>query len=153
MWQAAWHRFQLWCRSEREGSGESLGLGVKDMCVEAPCRGTTRWSLVEQRCWRRQSATPCRGRLSHPKIFNLGCEYLLQCVHLSIEFSKNFKDFSGNYSIYPRARSIIIIIIYLERSKIVFHEVQIFYWDSSCPKIWDSSGYIFCGLKYLSRFF
>jgi hypothetical protein len=34
----------------------------------------------------------------------LGCEYLLQYVHLSIGFSKNFKDFSGNYSIYPRAR-------------------------------------------------
>jgi hypothetical protein len=40
----------------------------------------------------------------------LGCDYLLQYVHLSIEFSENFKDFSGNYSIYLRARSIYFII-------------------------------------------
>jgi hypothetical protein len=42
------------------------------------------------------------------KYLILGCESLLQCVHLSIGFSENFKDFSGNYSIYPRARSIFI---------------------------------------------
>jgi hypothetical protein len=40
------------------------------------------------------------------KYLILGCECILQCVHLSIEFSENFKDFFGNYSIYPRARSI-----------------------------------------------
>jgi hypothetical protein len=39
----------------------------------------------------------------------LGCEYLLQCVHLSIGFSKNFKEFSSNYSIYRRARSIFLL--------------------------------------------
>jgi hypothetical protein len=66
------------------------------------------------------------------KYLILGCECLLQCVHLSIGFSENFKDFSRNYSIYPRARS---ILFYLESSKILFHEVQIFYLDSSCPKI------------------
>jgi hypothetical protein len=38
----------------------------------------------------------------------LGCDYLLQYVHLSIGFSENFKDFSGNHFIYPRARSIFI---------------------------------------------
>jgi hypothetical protein len=58
----------------------------------------------------------------------LGCDYLLQCVHLSIRFFKNFKDFSGNYSIYPRARS---IFFYLESSKILFHVSQIFYLESS----------------------
>jgi hypothetical protein len=44
------------------------------------------------------------------KYLILGCECLLQYVHLSIEFFKNFKDFSGHYSIYPRARSIYFII-------------------------------------------
>jgi hypothetical protein len=34
----------------------------------------------------------------------LGCEYLLQYVYLSIGFSKNFKDFSGNYYIYVTFR-------------------------------------------------
>jgi hypothetical protein len=42
------------------------------------------------------------------KYLILGCECLLQCVHLSIGFSENLKDFSGNYSIYPRSRSIFI---------------------------------------------
>jgi hypothetical protein len=44
------------------------------------------------------------------KYLILGCEYLLQYVHLSIGFFENFIDFSGNYSIYPRARSIYFII-------------------------------------------
>jgi hypothetical protein len=49
------------------------------------------------------------GHLCHTlKYLILGCDYLLQCVHLSIGFSENFIDFSGNYSIYPRARSIFI---------------------------------------------
>jgi hypothetical protein len=43
------------------------------------------------------------------KYLILGCDYLLQCVHLSKGFSENFKDFSGNYSIYPRARSIFFL--------------------------------------------
>jgi hypothetical protein len=65
------------------------------------------------------------------KYLILGCDYLLQCVHLSIGFSENFKDFLA----------IILFIqeldpfFYLESSKILFHEVQIFYLDSSCPKI------------------
>jgi hypothetical protein len=69
------------------------------------------------------------------KYLILGCECLLGCVHLSIGFFESFKDLSGNYSIYPRARSIIIIIIYLESSKILFHEFQIFCLDNSYPKI------------------
>jgi hypothetical protein len=40
------------------------------------------------------------------KYLILGCEYLLQCDPLSIGFFENFKDFSGDYSIYPGARSI-----------------------------------------------
>jgi hypothetical protein len=86
------------------------------------------------------------------KYLILGCECLLQYVHLSIGFFENFKDCSGNYSIYPRTRSIYFII--WKALKFFFHEVQIFYLDSSCPKItsrvflrkfWDSSGYIFLG--------
>jgi hypothetical protein len=42
------------------------------------------------------------------KYLILGCECLLQYVHLSIGFSENFKDFSSNYSIYLRARSIFL---------------------------------------------
>jgi hypothetical protein len=67
------------------------------------------------------------------KYLILGCECLLGCVHLSIGFSKNFKDFFCNYSIYPRARS--IFLFYLESSKILFYESQIFYLESSCPKL------------------
>jgi hypothetical protein len=61
------------------------------------------------------------------KYLILGCDYLLQCVHLSIGFFENFIDFFGNYSIYPRAKS----IFYLESSKILFHQLQIFYLESS----------------------
>jgi hypothetical protein len=43
------------------------------------------------------------------KYLILVCDYLLQCVHLSIRFFENFNDFSGNYSIYLRARSIFIL--------------------------------------------
>jgi hypothetical protein len=32
------------------------------------------------------------------KYLILGCEYLLECVRLSIGFSENFQNFSVNYS-------------------------------------------------------
>jgi hypothetical protein len=100
-----------------------------------------------------------QGSLCHTLKYSiLGCDYLLQCVHLSIGFSENFKDFSGNYSIYPRARS---IFFYLESSKILFYESQIFYRNPRDPNylpsflenFWHSSRYIFLGLKYLSGLF
>jgi hypothetical protein len=67
------------------------------------------------------------------KYLILGCDYLLQYVHLLIGFSENFKDFSGNYFIYPRAKSIFL----LESSKKgnLSLEFQVFYLDSSYPKL------------------
>jgi hypothetical protein len=34
------------------------------------------------------STVACTTLVSHPKIFNLGCEYLSECVHLSIVISE-----------------------------------------------------------------
>jgi hypothetical protein len=89
----------------------------------------------------------------------LGCDYLLQCVHLSIGFSENFKDFSGNYSIYPRARTIYFNT--WKALKFFFMSPKYFIWNPRDPNyllsflgnFWDSSGYIFLGLKYLSGLF
>jgi hypothetical protein len=47
------------------------------------------------------------------KYLILGCECLLGCVHLLVGFSQNFKDFSGNYSIYSRARSFFYSLLIL----------------------------------------
>jgi hypothetical protein len=76
---------------------------------------------------------PVARRCHTLKYLILGCDYLLQCVHLSIRF------FSGILKIFL---AIILFIqeldpffFYLESSKILFHEVQIFYLDSSYPKL------------------
>jgi hypothetical protein len=61
----------------------------------------------------------------------LGCDYLLQFVHLSIGFSKNFKKFSGNYSIYPRARTIYFII--WKALKFFFMSPKYFIWNPRDP--------------------
>jgi hypothetical protein len=43
----------------------------------------------------------CEGNRCHTlKYLILGCEYFLERVHLSIGFSVNSKDFSGNYSLF-----------------------------------------------------
>jgi len=47
----------------------------------------------------------------------------------------------------------------MESSRILFHEIQVFYLDFWCPKLYlefsleFSLGYIAHGLKYLSRLF
>jgi hypothetical protein len=91
-----------------------------------------------------QAFTTNSRRICHTlKYLILGCDYLLQYVHLSIEFSENFKDFSGNYSIYLRARSIYFII--WKALKFFFMSPKYF--------IANPREYIFRGLKYLSGLF
>jgi hypothetical protein len=70
---------------------------------------------------------------------------------------REFLDFSGNYSIYPRARSISI----WKALNFFFMSPKYFFWNPRDPNylpsfprnFWDSSGYSFRGLKYLSELF
>jgi hypothetical protein len=116
--------------------------------------------IFEAKSYKHLKALYLKGYISgcHTlKYLILGCECLLGCVHQSIGFFENFKDFSGNYSIYARARS----IFFTWKALNFFCESQIFYWNPRDPNylpsfprnFWDSSGYIFRGLKYLSELF
>jgi hypothetical protein len=89
------------------------------------------------------------------KYLTLGCQCLLECVHPSLAFFENFPNFSGNYSFF------VELNLFIGKFQKSFSQISSIYFDSHVPNylpsflqnFWDSSGYIFCGLKDLYRLF
>jgi endonuclease/exonuclease/phosphatase family metal-dependent hydrolase len=87
--------------------------GLNSRARQDTVRNLVASAMVDIVCLQDVSSVPGYHHCHTLKYLILGCEYLLQYVHLSMGLFVNFKDLSGNYSIYPRARSIYFYFYFI----------------------------------------